>query len=53
MSPHDRTTPKEIKEWCEKLYDKELEKFTGNSREFIVTLMFKSHKRGYNDALSG
>lgn len=51
---NDRLTPKEIKAWCLRLYWKELEssKHT-HYRDLLVNLMYKSYKRGYQDALGG
>lgn len=52
----DRLTPKQIKAWCWKEFDKL--NVTNNTYEYllpdeVILLMYKSYKRGYQDALGG
>lgn len=54
----DRLTPKEIKAWCEKTLlrfcDKPSDGWASDLTHYdVIDLMYKSYKRGYQDALGG
>lgn len=53
MSASDRYTPKEIKAWCKKTLCNHPRYFYGLSNDDILKIMYKTYKRGYQDALGG
>lgn len=57
MSASDRLTPKEIKAWCEKkaiiTFPKLKKEVNSLALKSMVDLMYKTYKRGYQDALGG
>lgn len=53
MSTSSRLTPKQIKAWCRKTYWNMIDTSNKDERDIILDLMYKSYKRGYQDALSG